>query len=64
MTMADENPNTKHLSCIVGGCARKFSAPTEEEILKQVAAHATHDHGMAEVSAELAAKVKAAITTQ
>lgn len=34
---------------------------SEEEILEQAAHHAREAHGMAEISAELLAKVKAAI---
>ena len=37
---------------------------TEEELLTKVAAHAAHDHGVAEVTPELAAKVKAAIKSR
>ena len=54
----------KHIACVVPGCQFKASAPTEEELMKKVAAHAAQDHGLAEVSAELAAKVKAAIRTE
>jgi predicted small metal-binding protein len=54
---------TKHLACgdVVEGCAFKASAASEEELLKQVAAHAAKDHGVTEVNPELAAKLKAAI---
>jgi predicted small metal-binding protein len=38
------------------------SAESEEELLDKVAAHAAHDHGVPEVTPELAAKVKAAST--
>jgi predicted small metal-binding protein len=52
-----------HISCadIVPECPFTASAATEEELLKQVVAHAAHDHGIREVTPELAAKVKAAI---
>jgi predicted small metal-binding protein len=38
------------------------SAETEEELLDKVAAHAAHDHGVPEMTPELAAKVRAAST--
>lgn len=51
------------ISCadIVPECPFTASAATEEELLKQVVAHAAHDHGITEVTPELAAKVRAAI---
>ncbi len=54
---------TKHITCndLVEGCAFEASAATEEELLKQVAAHAARDHGVTQVTPELQAKVKAAI---
>jgi predicted small metal-binding protein len=53
----------KHLQCgdVVDGCKAKFAAENDEEILKQVATHAAHAHGVTEVSPELIAKVRAAI---
>ena len=51
----------KHLQCVVEGCEAQFSAENEEEILKQVATHAAHDHGVTEASPELVAKVRSAI---
>lgn len=60
---AHENPTLKHIACgdVVPGCAFTASAPTEEELLQKVVAHAAHDHGVTEVTPELTAKVKAAI---
>lgn len=57
---------TKHISCgdVVEGCAFEASAPTEEELVKQVSQHAAQKHGVKEVTPELAAKVKAAIQTR
>ncbi len=54
---------TKHIACndVVKGCAFTASSPSEEELLKQVTAHAAEAHGVKEVTPELAAKVKAAI---
>ena len=45
------------------GCTFTASADTEEE-LSQVIAHAAHDHGVSEITPELAAKVQAAIKSQ
>lgn len=55
--------HTMHISCadIVPECPFTASAATEEELLEQVTAHAAHDHGITDVTPELAAKVKAAI---
>jgi predicted small metal-binding protein len=57
---------TKHIACndVVGRCAFEASAATEEELLKQVTAHAAKDHGLTEVTPELATKVKAAIQSR
>ena len=56
----------KYIACaaIVPDCSFTASAATEEELLKQVVAHAAHDHGITEITPELAAKVKAAITSR
>jgi predicted small metal-binding protein len=53
----------KHIACgdVVGGCAFTANAATEEELVKQVTAHAAQHHGVEKVTPELAAKVKAAI---
>ena len=61
-----EDKNTKHIACgdVVAGCKFTASAATEDDLIKQVVAHAAHDHGVHEVTPELAAKVKAAITTR
>jgi predicted small metal-binding protein len=57
---------TKHIAChdVVQGCAFEASAATEEELVKQVTAHAAKDHGVTQVTPELAAKVKAAIQSR
>lgn len=46
----------KEFSCgdVVPGCVAKFRAGSEEEILEQVAAHASAEHGLNEVPPELA----------
>jgi len=56
----------KHLACgaVVPGCEFTATATSEEELLKQVVAHAAEKHGVTEITPELAAKVKAAIQTR
>ena len=63
---AHETPTSKRIACgdVVPGCTFTASAPTEEELLQKVIAHAAHDHGVTEVTPELAAKVTAAIKGQ
>jgi predicted small metal-binding protein len=60
---APESHTDKYIACasIVPDCQFEATATTEEELLKMVLAHAAHDHGVTEVTPELAAKVKAAI---
>ena len=57
---------TKHIACndIVPGCAFEASAGNDEELLQQVTTHAAKDHGVQEVTPELAEKVKAAIRSR
>ena len=64
--MSDQRPKSKNIACgdIVPGCAFTATAATEEELIAQVAAHAAHDHGVTEITPQLAAQVKAAIRTQ
>jgi predicted small metal-binding protein len=54
---------SKHIACgdVVKGCGFTASAATEEELIKTVTEHAAREHGVKEVTPELAAKVKAAI---
>ena len=61
-----DSPKLKRIACgdVVPGCTFTASAPTEDELVKKVVAHAAHDHGITEVTPELAAKVKAAIHSQ
>jgi predicted small metal-binding protein len=56
----------KQIICgdVVPGCAWTASAPTEEKLVKEVAAHAAEAHGVEDVTPELAAQVKAAIRTR
>jgi predicted small metal-binding protein len=62
----EKNDGQKRIACgdVVPGCTFSATAPTEEELLEKVVAHAAHDHGVREITPELAAKVKAAIKTQ
>jgi predicted small metal-binding protein len=55
---------TRRIAChdVVPGCSFTARAETEDELMAQVAAHAAHAHGVTEVTPELAAKVRAAIT--
>jgi len=63
---AHEAGDAKHIACaeIVPDCPFTASAATEEELLQEVAAHAARDHGITEVTPELAARVKAAIKSR
>ena len=58
-----ERPKMKRIACadVVPGCTFTASASSEDELLQKVAAHAAHQHGVAEVTPELADKVRAAI---
>jgi predicted small metal-binding protein len=53
----------QHIACgdVVQGCHFTAEAATEEELVAAVAAHAARDHGVPEITPELAARVKAAI---
>ena len=55
----------KRFACgdVVPGCTASWVCSTEDEILAQVASHATSDHGLAEVSADLVAAVRANIVS-
>ena len=61
-----DNKITKRIACgdVIPGCGFTADGATEEELLKKVVEHAAHDHGVTEVTPELAAKVKAAIRTR
>jgi predicted small metal-binding protein len=63
---APEIDESKYIACaeIVPDCSFTATAATEEELLTKVIAHAAHDHGIREVTPELAGKVKAAIKTR
>ena len=57
-------PAAKRLTCVIPGCHWTESAPTEAELMEKVAAHAAADHGVMEVSPELAATIKSAIRSE
>lgn len=63
MPTRDNHAHTHHIAChdVVPGCGFTASADSEDELVRQVAAHAAKDHGVTEVTPELAAQVKAAI---
>ncbi len=48
---------------VVPGCATKLEAGTEDELMAKVADHARDEHGVTEVTPELAAQVKGAVKT-
>lgn len=56
----------KQIAChdVVPGCKFEASAPTERELLERVGEHARQSHGVAEITPELAAKVKRAIRSR
>ena len=60
---APETNTDKYIACasIVPGCGFEATATSEEELLQMVAAHAAQDHGVNEITPELAAKVRAAM---
>ena len=53
----------KRIACgdVVPGCKVVLTAPTKDELVKKVVAHAAHAHGITEVTPEVAAKVNASI---
>ena len=63
---SNETEEKKYIACasIMPGCPYTASAATEEELLNKVATHAADDHGITDVTPELVAKVKAAITSR
>ncbi len=51
------------LACgdVVPGCATTLEAGSEEELMARVADHARDEHGVTEITPELAEQVKAAV---
>ena len=66
MSSHEHQHQHKHIACgdVVPGCTWTAQARTEEELVTQVVAHAAHEHGVNEVTPELAAAVHAAIKTR
>ena len=64
--MSEQKARFKYICCgdVVPGCDFRATAATEEELIQQVAAHASQQHGITEITPELAAKVQAAIQTR
>ncbi|WP_298255287.1 DUF1059 domain-containing protein [uncultured Arthrobacter sp.] len=55
----------KSFACgdVVPGCNARWVCSTEDEILAQVAPHATSAHGLTEISPELVSAVRSNIVT-
>lgn len=53
----------KRIACgdVVQGCQTVLTAPTKDELVKKVVAHAAEAHGITDVTPEIAAKVNASI---
>ena len=53
------------LACgdVIEGCATTFEAGSEEELMARVTDHARDEHGVTEVTPELAEQVKGAVKT-
>ena len=56
---------TYNIACgdVVPGCATTLDASTEDEFMAKVAEHSAAEHGVTEITPELAGQVKGAITT-
>ena len=54
----------KRIACndVVPGCPFTAEAATEEDLLNKIVTHASHAHGVTDVTPELAARVKSAIS--
>ena len=53
----------KRIACgdVVPGCKTVLTAPTADELVRKVVAHAAEAHGITDVTPEVAAKVNASI---
>lgn len=53
----------KRIACgdVVPGCTMVLTAPTKEELVRKVIAHAAAAHGITEVTPEIGAKVDTSI---
>jgi predicted small metal-binding protein len=47
---------------VIPNCNAKFEGESEQDILRQVAAHAARDHGLAEVPTSVVDRVRELIT--
>ena len=54
-------PYTIACGDVMPGCAETFTAETKDELMGQVVAHAGADHGVTEVTPEVATAVEGAI---
>jgi predicted small metal-binding protein len=56
----------KQIACgdVVEGCSFTAEAASESELVEKVKAHAAREHGVEEITPELADKVKAAIRSR
>lgn len=54
---------TFKLACgdVMPGCAARFETDTKDELMQQVVAHAAADHGITEVTPEIATAVEGKI---
>ena len=48
MSAQEDTGGTRRMACndVVPGCGFTATAPTEEELIAKVVAHAKHDHGL------------------
>jgi predicted small metal-binding protein len=49
---------------LIPACAATFHSESEEEIFRQIAAHARNEHGVDEVPSEVIDQIRAGITEQ
>jgi predicted small metal-binding protein len=60
----EHSKSPRRIACgdVVPGCGFTATAETEDDLIQKVVEHAAREHGVTEITPELAAKVKAAIT--
>lgn len=61
----DGGAQMKSFACgdVVPGCDARWVCSTDEDILAEVARHASADHGLVEIPSELVDQVRASIVT-
>ncbi len=61
-----EQEKAKHIACgdVVPGCSFTVQRRHRGRTCQEGVAHAAHDHGVTDITPELAAKVQAAIKSQ